>query len=349
MTDPASLPDSPQPASRWRQLTYLTSGLFAVVLFGLSMWAIQQELQKYRLQDIEQSILTLPSGALWSAIGLTVLNYIMLTGYDTLAVRFARHPLPYYQTAWVATISYGISNTVGFSLLSSSAIRYRFYAAWGLSARKIAQIIAFCHLSFWVGLFAVGAWVFLVEPLEIPHLLQLPFNSAQSIGVLFLAIVLAYLGWNLLPHPSIRVYKWQLPHLSFPLSLAQLAVTSLGWITAAATLYVLLADTLSLSFSSFFAVYLLAQLSSIFSNVPGGLGVFETVLLFLLSPAIDSATLLGALLAYRCIHYFLPLGIATVLLGGYELRQRFASASLQQDSSTHPAQVMENQEQPEVS
>nr|WP_217523128.1 hypothetical protein [Pleurocapsa sp. PCC 7327] len=42
------------------------------------------------------------------------------------------------------------------ALLSGSAIRYRFYRAWGLSVAKIAQIIALCNFSFWLGLFAVG-------------------------------------------------------------------------------------------------------------------------------------------------------------------------------------------------
>ncbi|MGB3135904.1 MAG: hypothetical protein WBG38_11065 [Nodosilinea sp.] len=44
-------------------------------------------------------------------------------------------------------VSYAISNSVGFALLSGSTIRYRFYSKWGLSPGKIGQIIAFCNLS----------------------------------------------------------------------------------------------------------------------------------------------------------------------------------------------------------
>ncbi len=73
---------------------------------------------------------------------------------------------------------------------------------------------------------------------------------------------------------------------------------------------------------AFFGIYLLAQLAGVVSNVPGGLGVFETVILLLLKSFISSATLFGALLAYRAIYYLLPLCIAVLLLGIYELRQR---------------------------
>ena len=72
----------------------------------------------------------------------------------------------------------------------------------------------------------------------------------------------------------------------------------------------------------FFGIYLLAQLAGIISNVPGGLGVFETILILLLSPPIPSASLLGALLAYRGIYYFLPLGVSILMLLWYEFKQR---------------------------
>jgi uncharacterized membrane protein YbhN (UPF0104 family) len=68
----------------------------------------------------------------------------------------------------------------------------------------------------------------------------------------------------------------------------------------------------------------LAQLAGIISNVPGGLGVFETVILLLLSPPVNSPQLLGALLAYRAIYYYFPLLIGVSLLGFAELHARFS-------------------------
>ena len=304
-----------------KQFSKIAPVLLSIGLFALSIWAIRNELRQHSPQDILNGIATIPAWALVLAILLTVVNYGFLTGYDTLATRFVRHPLPYRQTALVAVISYAISNSVGFALLSGSAIRYRFYTTWGLTAGQIGQIIAFCNLSFWIGLFAVGGLVFAVEPLSVPGILHLPFATVHPLGVMFLGIMAAYLILSSFSRRSLKIRGWVLPHLPLNLSLAQIAVTSCDWALAAAVLYVLLPAHPALNYFIFFGSYLLAQIAGIISNVPGGLGVFETVLLLLISPPIASDKLLGALLVYRIVYYFLPLLVGAGLLGFYELRQ----------------------------
>ncbi len=145
----------------------------------------------------------------------------------------------------------------------------------------------------------------------------------RPLGFIFLVIILAYLLWSGLSKKSLKIKNWVFPHLPFQLSLAQIALTSFDWMLAAGVLYILLPVPNNFSFFSFFGIYLLGQIAGIISNVPGGLGVFETVLILLLSPQIPSNQLLGALLAYRGIYYFFPLGGSVLMLIWYELRQRF--------------------------
>lgn len=304
-------------------LSQILSVLIGFGLFGLAIWTISKEFRTYHPREVIRNLHAIPSETLLLAIALVVANYVVLAGYDLLAIRYIRHPLPSPQTALVGFISYAVSNCVGFALLSGSAIRYHFYSRWGLSKTEIAKIIAFCNLSFWVGLFAVGGVLFLIEPLQVPALLKLPFKSVHPIGAIFLAIIIGYFIWNVLSKQrSLQIGRWTIPHLSWQLSLMQIGVTSIDWALAAGVLYVLMPSDLPLSYPGFFGVYLLAQLSGIISNVPGGLGVFETVILLLLSPPVSSASLLGALLAYRGIYYFLPLAIALACLGMSELWRR---------------------------
>lgn len=305
-----------------KSLSHVGSAVLSFFLLALSLWAISQELHHYQPEEIWNSFTAISSSHLLWAVGLTGLNYIALTGYDTLAIDYIRHYLPYRKTAIVALISYAISNSVGLALLSGTAIRYRFYRKWGLSVSEITQIVAFCNLSFWLGLFAVGGILFLIEPIGIPQLLHLPFTTVHPLGVLFLSIILSYLLVTVVRKKPLVLGKWTLPHLPLSICLAQIAITSIDWALAAAVLYVLLPST-HLSYPVFFAIYLLAQIAGIISNVPGGLGVFETVMLLLLAPTISSASLFGSLLAYRGIYYLLPLITAFILLGGYELRQHF--------------------------
>ncbi len=50
------------------------------------------------------------------------------------------------------------------------------------------------------------------------------------------------------------------------------------------------------------------------SNVPGGMGVFEGVVLFATKGRIDPAHALGLLLVYRLVYYVLPLTVALPLM-----------------------------------
>ena len=60
--------------------------LLSILLFALSIWAIASELRKYSLNDVLSSLNAIPNEYLLSAIAFTLLNYLLLTGYDTLAV-----------------------------------------------------------------------------------------------------------------------------------------------------------------------------------------------------------------------------------------------------------------------
>lgn len=305
-----------------KRLSRIAPIFFSILLFALSIWAIASELRKYNLQDVINSLNAIPNQYILLAIAITGLNYLLLTGYDTLAVRYLGQTLSYRRTALVSLISYAISNSVGFALLSGSAIRYKFYSAWGLSAAKIAQIITFCNLSFWLGLFAIGGTVFALIPITIPPQLHSLFATVRPIGFIFLVIIIVYLLWSKLDRQPLKIRNWIFPHLPFNGAIAQIVLTSCDWMLAAGVLYVLLPIPKHFSFFGFFGIYLLGQIAGIISNVPGGLGIFETVIILLLSPAIPSNQLLGALLAYRGIYYFLPLGISILILSWYEFKQR---------------------------
>ena len=313
-----------RPQTNWLKfLSHLAPILLSFLLLGLSIWAIGQELRKYDIQEVWDSLRAIPYPYLVIALFLTLLNYGILTSNDVLALYYVNHPLPYRKTAFVAVIGYAISNSVGFALLSGGAIRYRFYSIWGLSPGKIASIVTFSNLGFWIGLFAVGGVLFVFDPRSITDLVHLPFDSVHPLGAIFLALLLGYLLWSAFWRRSLKIGTWVLPRLSFHLSLAQILFTALDWGIAAAIFYLLLPSRTPLSFLGLFEVYMLAQIAGLISHIPGGLGVFETVMLLLLSPnPVPSAALFGTIIAYRSIFYLLPLLIALLMLGFYELQRR---------------------------
>ncbi len=298
------------------------SSLFGLLLLVLSLLAIANELREYNYRDILNSLAAIPKSRLSWAIWLTALGYLVMIGYDILGFNYINRSLSWNKIAFTNFISSAFSNTIGFALLTGSAIRYRFYSTWGVSAVAIAQVIAFANFTFWLGMFAVAGLLFLINPLKIPTQLHLPFATVRPIGVIFLLLVAAYLlGSIFIKQPLIiRGQEFRFP--SFKISLLQIAISSFDWILAAAVLYALLPSNISLSYLDFLGIYLLAMFAGVVSNVPGGLGVFETIILLILSSKVSAAAVLGSMLAYRGVYYFLPLLVAAGLLGIYEIRFR---------------------------
>ena len=303
------------------------SSLLGLVLLGISIAAIHHELREYNYSDVFNSLAALPPSRLYLAIALTTLGYMGMAYYDTLAFHHIGQAIDYRKSIFTGFISAAATNTVGLAFLTGSAIRYRYYTTWGVSAIAIAQAIAFENVSFWLGLFAVSGVMFLSNPLAIPTQLKLPFLSVRPLGIIFLLLVVAYIVGSLISREPLKIRGHEFRFPSLKIALAQIGISSMDWVVAGAVLYVLLPSTAPISYPSFLGIFLLAQTAGVVSNVPGGLGVFETVILLLLSPQIPAAAVLGSMLAYRGVYYFLPLGVATALMGLYEIGERLKKRS----------------------
>jgi len=288
----------------------------------VALWVLHHELKTYNVHDILRHLGELHVYRFFPALALTFMSYLMMTGYDALALRYIQHPLSYGKTALASFIGYAFSNNVGLSMIAGASVRYRLYSAWGLSSFEITKVVAFCTLTLWLGFFTLGGLSFLLEPMAVPETLHLPFVSARPLGIFFLTLVMTYLLWSVLRKRPLRIREWEFPLPTTRLFLSQITVAFLDWILAGSVLYALMPAIPNMSYPSFITIYLLAQLAGLLSQVPGGLGVFETVVLLLLTPTLPASEILGVLLAYRGMYYLLPLGVATVLLGTQEFLRR---------------------------
>ena len=300
-----------------KRYLHLLIPLFVLSVFTAALWLLHQELKEYHLRDVLASLGQIPPDRLAWACLLTVLNYTVLVGYDLIAVRYVGHDLPLRRVAFASFAGYVSSNNFG-SLLGSTTVRYRLYSSWGLSTVEIVKLIAMLTVSFWVGLAGFAGVVFLVDPLSIPADLHLPFATVRPLGCVLVAAVAGYLLLGATRKQPLRIRGWELKPVPTRISLAQIAVASADLVVLASVLYMLLPASVDVSYPQFLGIFLLAIVAGVFSNVPGGLGVFEVVILALLSPK-DPHCVMGALLAYRGIYYLLPLAIAALAFGGHEV------------------------------
>jgi len=293
-----------------------------LILFSIALWVLHQELKTYHFRDIVQYLRDLPAHQLLTALTLTFLSYIVMTGYDILAIKYIHHPLEYTRIALASFIGYAFSNNVGLSMIAGASVRYRLYSGWGLSAFDITRVVAFCTLTLWLGFFTLGGLVFLLEPVAISKTIHLPFGSARLLGILLLLVVAAYFVGSVFRKQPIKIREWEFSLPSVRLSFAQTGIAVFDWALAGSVLFALMPSASSLSYPEFIAVYMTAQLAGLVSQVPGGLGVFETIVLVLLSPHLPGSDILGALIAYRGVYYLFPLGLAAVLLGTEEFLRK---------------------------
>ncbi|MEC4869161.1 MAG: hypothetical protein SAJ11_24055, partial [Jaaginema sp. PMC 1078.18] len=277
----------------------------------------------YSYQDLQQSLQALPNYRLAIAIILVIIGYGFITLYELLGLYYIKRSLAYLQVAFAAFTSYSFSNTVGFPLLTSSTIRYRLYLAWGLDFLEITQLIAFSNLSFSLGISTVGGFLAFHESTAVSQLFHLPSRSVQLLGIFSLALISVYLLFVAVRRHSlqIKIRKKVIRLPTLRLSLAQIVTFALDWAAAAGILYSLILPTEPLSFSHFMTIYVLAKLGGTISNVPGGLGVFDSIIILLLADKVTADSVLSALLIFRIMYYFLPFLIALILLGWREFKQ----------------------------
>jgi len=307
---------------RQRILTAL-GPLLGAALLTLAFLVLRHEFQTYHLHDILGHLHDIPPARLGLAFALTILGYLTLTGYDALALRYIHHALPYRRIALASFVAFVFSHNVGLSFFGSSAVRYRMLSGWGVRAEEIARVIAFALVTFWLGFFLLGGLVHTTWPLAV-DLPGIRLASSRPIGLALLAVVGAYTGMVVWRREPLRLRGFQVELPGLRITGAQLAVSSIDWLLAASVLYAVLPTSSGLGFPTFVGAYLLAVIVGLVSSVPGGLGVFETMMVLLLRPYLPGDQVLAAIVAYRVVYYLLPMAVALVLFAAYEGRQSSA-------------------------
>lgn len=295
-----------------------------VLLFSLALRVLHGELASIHGSDVSAALTRLGPLAIGLCLAATALSYLALTGYDVLALRYLSHPLPYRQVALASFVATVVGHNVGMALVSASAVRTRFYTAWGLSATEVAGLVAFLSVTLGLGLAFVTSLALLMEPAVASRMLFLPPALVQGMGALMLFAVLAYLALCALRRAPFQVRHWRVSAPDAATSAWQIVLAVLDLAMGATALYVLLPAHPTLSWPVFVGVYVLAVMAGVISHVPGGLGVFETVLLLAL-PELPKDSLLAAIVVYRLVYYLVPLGLVALLVSGLAMRERQAA------------------------
>lgn len=275
---------------------------------------IYRALSRYSLDEIVGSLRSIPAGRLAGAAAFAAASYLCLTGFDYLGIRYAGKRLAYRRAALASFTSLSIGHNIGVAALSSGAVRYRFYSRWGLSGEDVAKIIIFSGATVGLGLVTLGGIGLLLYPDDAENLMNLDDMVVRGIAILCLAAPVAYLGATVFVRGEVQIVRWTFRLPNPRLALAQIAVGTANFAFVAACLHQLLAALAPLPYLKAAAIYAIANGTALVSHVPGGLGVLEATVVYL----IPGATSLAALIAFRIVYFFVPLSIGLPLFLGSE-------------------------------
>jgi len=319
---PTTAPTTPAgPGERilWRWV----GPLAALLVFTLVVWVLHRQLAHMHVKGVLAHLHAIPSRQVLAALGFTALSYWLLTTYELLALRYLRRVIPYTRILFNAFIAYSFSHTLGFSAFTQTAIRLRLYATARVSAIDVAMVSVFCSVSFGIGLATVSGLSLVLSPEHVAKLLHLDQRWAVLVGMLLLAVVCAYALWASLARGTLEIRGWALRAPGPAIGLAQIALGVLDLSLSCAVLWSLLPASAHVRYVTFLGVYAAAVIGGIVSHVPGGVGVFEAIILLTL-PGVPTDALLGSLLAYRAVYYLVPLVFGTLLFGSKELSAQWS-------------------------
>jgi phosphatidylglycerol lysyltransferase len=288
----------------------------------LAFEALRLVLSEVHLKDVRQALHAVPPSRIAAALGLTVVSYLALTGYDSVALRAIGRPLPWRVAAAGSFTSYTLSHNLGLSLLTGGSARYRVYSAAGLDLGDVAQVSAIAGITFWAGVLATAGLAMAAggAPVDVAGW-RIEGGWTRGIGVALIALVAILPLLRLTGRHAISSGGMRLPVPTLGQQAVLLGVSLVDMIAASAALFVLMPGLGPTAFPVFFIAYAVAIVVALVTHVPGGLGVFETVVLALVPG--DHPAVFAGLLLYRLIYYLLPLlvaGVGIALREGWRLR-----------------------------
>lgn len=282
--------------------------LVAALCFAIFL--LYRIFEQYSFDQIAESVRSIPVSALCFALFFAAASYFCLSLFDFLAIRSLGKSLPYPQVALASFVSLSLGHNIGFAGLSSGAFRYRYYSRWGLTAEDVAKIILFCGVTVGLGLVTLGGLAMIVNPEDAGRLLRIETTSTRIFGLLALIVPVVYAALAFFFRGKLRLWRWSLQLPRFSIAVAQVAVGTINFIFVSACLHQLLSAFGSVAFFRSVTAFVLANSAILATHVPGGLGVLEATV----SYVVPKEASIGALIAFRCVYFFIPLALGATLL-----------------------------------
>jgi len=288
---------------------------FFIVAIGILYW----QLRAYSLRDIAHALWSIPFINLVYASVACLVGYVALSIYDYLALRYVNKNVTWWKWMLAGVLGFAISNNAGHAVVSGGAIRFRLYTRWRIRAGEIVKMLTFSGFTYFLGCAAIVIFGYFLVPTDM---------FSQSVGAqvgihgLFMfccaGLGIYFIMTLFFKNKAIKIGELKFNVPSTRAAFFQMVLGITDSVLAGLVLYFCLIPFVQIPFVTYIGLFVIAQTAGVFSQVPGGIGVFESIFLLALPNEISHANIFGALLAFRIIYYVLPLIGAGGLFFVYE-------------------------------
>lgn len=178
----------------------------------------------------------------------------------------------------------------------------------GLDAKEIAKLIVFCGVTLGLGLVTLAGLCLILLPGTAGKIAGLGNAASVTLGMASLALGAVYLALATFVRGELKIRSWRFALPPLHLAALQILVGTVNFAFVAACLHQLLNG--EACYMETTAAYVVGNLTALVSHVPGGLGVLEATIAFLLG---GSASI-GSMIAFRVIYFFIPLPLGLLSL-----------------------------------
>lgn len=316
---------------------------FAAV--AVSLWLLHKEFKGEAVgPDVWEHVKSISLGHHLLAIFSTLVAYAALAWYDRIALLH----LGVKHISWVfislcSFTTYALAHNIGATVFSGGVVRYRAYHSKGLSAAQVAVLVAVCSLTFALGTVLLGGIISVLEPEQLGRfrgMLPEKFRfltdptTARLVGVVFLSGIAIYVVGSIFRFRPLIVRGFRLDYPAFGIVVRQLIAAPLELLGAAGIIYFALPETGNPGYFAVLAVFIFSFSAALWSNAPGGLGVFEWFFISAM-PEMPKTQVLAALLAFRVSYLLIPFFLSIFVVLFFE-RNRLKEALHHEDVPPAP-------------
>jgi phosphatidylglycerol lysyltransferase len=267
------------------------------------------QLSKYSMMDILHILWNIPLRNLFLACVAAFFGYVALSFYDYLALKYVGRMVVWWKWVLAGMLGFAISNNAGHAVISGGSIRYRLYTRWRIKASEIVKMVGFSGFTYFLGSVSIVVAAYFLVPRE-AFGGEVMAGIGLNILVAFCLIsLLLYFGGAIFYRERIRVFNLNFKLPTFGMAVKQALIGMTDSVLAGLVLYAILSAFVEIPFMTFISVFVIAQVVGVFSQVPGGIGVFESMFMLAMPELAggSNAALFASLIAFRIIYFLLPL------------------------------------------